>query len=54
MGEIRNLQGHGDDADLLQKWSYIFVSGTGSARTESEEKAMLVVKEAFYGLFLAW
>ena len=26
----------------IQKWSYIFVSGTGSARTESEEKVILV------------
>ena len=23
----------------IEKWSYIFVSGTGSAQTESEEKA---------------
>ena len=34
----------------IEKWSQIFVSGTGRARTESEEKAILVVKEAFYNL----
>ena len=27
----------------IEKWSWIFVSGTGSARTESEEKATLHV-----------
>ena len=34
---------------FIQKWSKISVSGTRSARTESEEKAILVSKS---GLFL--
>ena len=33
----------------IEKWSSIFVSGTGSGRTESEQKATLVSEN---GLFL--
>ena len=37
----------------IEKWSQIFVSGTESARTENEEKAILVVKDPvnFFGGF---